>query len=119
MMEQQVYAQALLLTGALEERQMQLLRVLCRASASALALRLKEGLGPQDCAEDFIAAASLFAVAALDSAREETVLEEFKAGDLTVRQSAADRTSAARALEKQAQMLMKPYLADGFTFVGV
>lgn len=112
-------AQALLLTGQLEMQQQELLRVLCGAAASSLELRLKEGLTPQDCAGDFIAAASLYAVAALGKNRESAQVEEFKAGDLTVRQSAARQEDAFNALEKQADKLMRPYFADSFAFVGV
>ena len=119
MMKEQVFAQALLLTGPLEETQQELLRLLCGAAASSLALRLKEGLRPQDCAQDFVTAASLYALAALGSSREEPLVEEFKAGDLTVRQSSEARKDPSHALQQQADALMKPYLADSFAFVGV
>ena len=84
MMKELVFAQALRLTGELEEKEQELLRILCTAASSALALRLKEGLTPQDCAQDFIAASSLYAVAAMEEAREEAGVEEFKAGDLSL-----------------------------------
>ena len=119
MMQEQVFAQALLLTGELEEKKRELLRILCGAAASSLELRLKEGIRPQDCARDFIAAASLYALAALEEAGEGSALEEFKAGDLTVKTGSADREGAAKALFRQAEMLAKPYLADRFSFVGV
>lgn len=119
MMKELVLAQALLLTGQLEDKQQELLRVLCGAAASSLRLRLKEGLKPEDCSQDFIAAASLYAVAALGKSREEPLVEEFKAGDLTVRQSVQRQEDNLRALEKQADMLMAPYFADSFSFVGV
>ena len=119
MMKEQVFSQALLLTGQLEEKDRQLLQLLCAAAASALELRLKAGLSPRDCAGDFVAAASLYAVAALGEAREESVLEEFKAGDLTVRTGGKARDAASRALQKQADQLMGPCLADRFTFLGV
>ena len=119
MMKDLVFTQALLLTGELEEQQRQLLQVLCQAAVSSLEQRLKDGITPQDCSQDFIAAASLYAVAALGSAREGAVVEEFKAGDLTVRQSTGQQKDPSQALEKQADMLMKLYLADSFAFVGV
>lgn len=119
MMQELTFAQALMLTGELDEKSRELLRLLCGAAVSSLELRLKEGLRPRDCGDAFVAAASLYAVAALGDSREESVLEEFKAGDLTVRNRGADRNAASRALEKQARMLMKPYLADSFSFLGV
>ena len=59
---EQVFAQAALLAGELDGRQTNLLRLLCGASASSLTARLREGLTPEDCKADFIAAASLLAV---------------------------------------------------------
>ena len=104
MMKDLVFAQALLLTGQLEEKQQELLRLLC---------------GAESCGADFIAAASLYAVAALEEARERGTLEEVKAGDLTVKTGSGKQEGAAKALFSQAEMLMKPYFADCFTFVGV
>ena len=119
MMKELVFAQALRLTGELEEKERELLRLLCAAASSSLELRLKEGFTPQDCARDFIAAASLYAVAALEEAREEAGVEEFKAGDLYVKTGSTKREGAARALFHQAELLAKPYLADRFSFAGV
>ena len=119
MMKELAFAQALLLTGELEAKQRELLRILCGAAVSSLQLRLKEGLKQEAYAQDLISAASLYAVAALGASSEEMVLEEFKAGDLSVKQSGGKKDTAALALEKQAQMLMKPYLADSFAVVGV
>jgi hypothetical protein len=119
MMKELVFAQALRLTGDLEEKQRELLRILCGAASSALELRLKEGLTPQDCAQDFVAAASLYAAAALEEAWEASDVEEFKAGDLSVKTGSKKQEGAAKALFRQAEMLMKPYFADNFSFVGV
>ena len=119
MMKELTFAQALLLTGELEDKRRELLRILSGAAVSSLELRLKEGIRPQDCAQDFVAAASLYAVAALVEAGEGSSVEEFKAGDLTVKTGTADREGAARALFRQAELLARPYLADSFSFVGV
>ena len=119
MMTEAVFAQALLLTGELDDRERALLHMLCDAAASSLALRLKEGLSPQDCSRDFVTAASFYAVAALGSGREEATLEEFRAGDLTVRQSTPTGKDRSHALQLQADRLMTPYFADSFAFVGV
>ena len=67
---EQIYAQALLLAGELEQRQTELLKVLCQGANNALAGRLRDGLTPEDCKADFIAAASLFALSALSAADE-------------------------------------------------
>ena len=116
---QQVYAQALLLAGQLDERQSQLLQVLCAAAASSLESRLRDGITPKDCKADFIAAASLYALASLGSVEETVNVEEFKAGDLTVRQSKSGRDAASSCLQRQAEMIILPYLKDRFSFMGV
>ena len=119
MMGELVYAQALLMAGEPAQKERELLRVLCGAAASSLALRLKEGLTPESCGQDFVAAASLYALAALVRTREDAGAEEFRAGDLTVKTGGADREGAARSLQQQAELLMRPYLADSFAFLGV
>jgi len=119
MLQAQVYAQALLLAGELDQRQTQLLQVLCSAAASSLASRLRDGITPEDCKADFIAAASLYALASLGDAEETVQVEEFKAGDLTVRKGGTVRDAASRCLERQAEMMILPYLKDRFSFMGV
>ena len=116
---QQVYAQALLLAGQLDDRQSQLLQVLCTAAASSLESRLRDGITPEDCKADFIAAASLYALASLGDVEDTVQVEEFKAGDLSVRQSSERRDAASNCLQRQAEMIILPYLKDRFSFVGV
>ena len=115
MMTDQVYARALVMTGELDERQSNLLRVLCGACTASLAARLKTGLTPENCKKEFITAASLYALAALDNSGNEIM--EFKAGDLTVKQNAAE--SVKKELVRQADLLIGPYLMDRFLFTGV
>ena len=116
---EQVYAQALLLAGDLEERQSQLLQVLCNAAVSSLEVRLREGITAEDCKADFIAAASLYALATLGDVEETVQVEEFKAGALTVRQSKSGRDAASNCLQRQADLIIQPYLKDRFSFLGV
>ena len=118
-LSQQVYAQALLLAGQLDERQSQLLQVLCMAAASSLEARLRDGITPEDCKADFIAAASLYALASLGDVEETVQVEEFQAGDLTLRQSSDRRDAASNCLQRQADMMILPYLKDRFSFLGV
>ena len=115
----QVLAQALLLAGQLDDRQSQLLQVLCTAAASSLESRLRDGITPEDCKADFIAAASLYALASLGDVADTVQVEEFKAGDLSVRQSNERRDAASNCLQRQAEMIILPYLKDRFSFVGV
>ena len=67
---EQVYAQALLLAGGLEKQQEELLKVLVTGTCSSLAARLRQGLTPDDCRADFIAAASLYALSALAEVKD-------------------------------------------------
>ena len=117
MMKELVFAQAALLAGQLEERQTELLKLLCHAADSSLEARLQEGLSANDCRADFVAAASLYALAALNEAGRDGALEEFKAGDLTIKRSGMDTSS--RCLQRQADLIIQPFLKDRFTFMGV
>lgn len=112
--QEQVYAQAAALAGQQEQRQEELLRLLCSAAVTALEARLREGVSVDSCKADFVAAAALEALASLGEAGGE--LREFRAGDLTVKQGGG---SAARCLRRQAELMMAPYLRDGFIFMGV
>ena len=118
-LSEQVYAQALLLAGDLDERQSQLLQLLCTAATSSLESRLRDGITAEDCKADFIAAASLYALSSLNGVEETVQVEEFQAGDLTVRQSKEGRDAASNCLQRQADMLILPYLKDRFSFLGV
>ncbi len=114
----QVYAHAALLTGELEDSQAQILQVLCTAATASLAARLREGLRPEDCRADFVAAASLYALAELNAVRDGAALEQITAGDLTLRKSAS-ADPASKVLRGQAKLIIAPYLKDNFCFRGV
>ena len=111
----QIYAQALMLSGELTSQEDVLLRALCRASKATLAARLRSGITPEDCRADFIAAGSLFALAALSEG--DSGPERFTAGDLTIQRSGG--SAAARCLRSQAELILMPYVRDCFAFLGV
>ena len=114
---EQVYAQALLLAGDLTNRQANLLSALCMAACASLTSRLREGLRPEDCKADFIASASLLALAALNGVDEDAAVEQITAGDLTIKKGSRD--AAANCLRAQAELMITPYLKDRFSFLGV
>ena len=89
----------------------------CAAATATLTARLKKGLRPEDCKADFVAAASLFALSALSVADEESAVEMFQAGDLSVRRRSRD--AASNCLRNQAELMIAPYLKDRFSFMGV
>lgn len=116
-LSEQICAQATLLAGELSQRQSRLLEALCMATASTLAARLREGLTPADCKADFVAAASLLALAALNGVDEDRDVEQITAGDLTIRKGSRD--AAANCLRAQAELMIAPYLKDRLFFQGV
>lgn len=119
MLRDQVLAQALLLAGELTERQQTVLGALCTATTASLNARLREGLTAQDCKADFIAAASLLALAALAGVTEDVPVEQITVGDFTVRKGAASHDAASNCLRAQAELMIAPYLKDSFSFRGV
>ena len=114
---EQVYAQAMLLAGSMVQEQEELLKLLCRSTCSSLESRLREGLSPEDCKADFIAAASLYALAAMAAVGDRDGLKEWKAGDVTLRRNTND--TASNCLYNQAELIIAPYLKDRFSFRGV
>ena len=116
-LNEQVFAQAALLAGQLDERESELLGALCTATTVSLAARLREGLSAEDCRADFIAAASLFALAALDGMDDLQQVQQFRIGDVTL--TPGSRDAAAKCLRNQAELMIAPYLKDRFCFRGV
>ena len=116
---EQIRAQAMLLAGELTEQQVQVLSALCYGAASSLEKRLRDGLQPDDCKADFIAAASLLALAAMNSVSGEESAEQITVGDFAVRTSGKKNDAASNCLRAQAELMIAPYLKDRFTFLGV
>ena len=116
---EQIQAQALLLAGDLTDQQVQILSALCYGAASSLEKRLRDGLTPDDCKADFIAAASLLALAAMNSVTGEESAEQISVGDFSVRTTKNQNDAASNCLRAQAELMIAPYLKDRFTFLGV
>ena len=114
---EQVFAQAMLLAGELEPRQEELLKLFCGSVVSSLRGRLREGLRAEDCLADFIAASSLYALAAMSGQTDMDRLERITAGDVTFHRSGSN--AAANCLRYQAELMISPYLKDRFSFRGV
>ena len=115
----QVLAQALLLAGELTERQQIVLGVLCTATTASLNARLRDGLTADDCKADFIASASLLALAAMAGISEDVPVEQISVGDFSVKKGKLSHDAASNCLRAQAELMMTPYLKDNFSFVGV
>lgn len=114
---EQTYAQAVLLSGTAGENQAQMLQVLCQSAVNHLTARLRPGLTPEDCKADFVAAASLYALAALSEIDDVSQLQRMQIGDVTVQRGSAN--AAASCLRNQAELMMGPYLVGKFSFRGV
>ena len=113
MLADQVYAQAVLLAGV-EVEQEAILQMFCRSAVAGLKARLRDGVTIEDCKADFVAAASLYALAALSEADEVDNLSQIQIGDVTLRRDKG--SAAARCLRKQAELIMFPFVQDGFGF---
>ena len=118
-LKDQVITQSLLLAGELTEQQTRLLGVLCGATTASLESRLRDGLTPEDCKADFVAAASLLALAAMNSVGNEAQTEQISVGDFSVRNSKSGPDAASNCLRAQAELMIAPYLKDRFSFRGV
>lgn len=104
---EQVYAQAVLL-AEVEKEQEAILQIFCRSAVAGLKAQLREGVSTEDCKADFVAAASLYAVAALSEVDEVNNLSQIQIGDVTMRRETGG--AAARCLRKQAELIMYPFL---------
>lgn len=114
---EQAFTQALLLAGDLEPKREALLKTLCRGAVASLTSRLRDGLKAEDCGADLVSAASLYALATLNEMGEGEYIQQFSAGDVTIRTGKSD--AASNCLRYQAQWIMAPYLKDAFSFQGV
>ena len=114
---EQVYAQSLLLAGELEPRQEVLLQGFSAAAERRLRGKLRPGVAAEDCGENFIMAAALYALAMLLRAGGDADVASFSVGDISV--SRRDGESGAQRLTAQADGLLAGYLADSLSFRGV
>lgn len=116
-LKEQVLAQAVLLSGGVEDGQLPMLELLCQAAVTSISHRLRPGLTPDDCRADFVAAAALTALSGMHQVSEDNVLESVQAGDVVLRRRSGD--VAANCLRNQAELMIAPYLQDRFSFLGV
>jgi len=110
---EQVYAQAVMLAGVDEESEA-LLQLLCRSAVAGLKQQLRKGVQVDDCKADFVAAASLYALAALSETDEVKNLSQIQIGDVTMRRN--DGSAAARCLRHQAEIIMFPFVEGQYCF---
>lgn len=114
---EQVFVQARFMAQDLSQDNQAMLEVLCRAAVASLTARLRDDIAPEDCLTEFVAAASMYALAALSDVSDWDRVEQLTAGDLTVRRSSGD--AAANCLRSQASIMMAPYTRPAAVFMGV
>lgn len=114
---EQVYAQTVMLSGAVESSQEKLLELFCQSAVVGIEQRLREGITPEDCKADFIAAGALYALAALAETDTASNVERIQFADVTL--VPGGTSAASRCLRRQADMIISPYCKDGFVFRGV
>jgi hypothetical protein len=112
-----IIAQAKVLIRDLDEQNLPMLELMCRAAELKLQAKLRPGIRVEDCVADFVAAAALFAVAAMTELDEVAQMEMLTVGDLTLRRKSND--AAACCLRYHAELLMAPFMVDDFAFLGV
>jgi len=96
-----------------------LLDALCTAAESDIAGRLRNDVSPKDCGDAFPCAAALLATAGLLPCRFNSSVEQFTAGEVSVRMGGGS-CEAAAALRRQADEMMSPFWTDDrFAFWGV
>lgn len=114
---QQVYTQARLMAAEMPAENEKMLEAVCRASVVSLESKLRNNLSAEDCVDDFVMAAGMYAVAAMSEISDMSQLEQITAGDLTLRKRG--ESLAASCLRTQADILMAPYMKMGVAFLGV
>lgn len=119
MLGEKIFAQAMVLAGQPEGNSQEMLRILCQVTADSLLSRLKEGLTEEDCQEALVNGGSLYALAAWNGVQADEDVQEFRAGDLTIKRGGETSGSSAETYRMQAEKMLQPYLKDRFAFLGV
>lgn len=98
-----------------------LLDALCTAAEAEVSGRLQAERPAESCASAFCCAAALLAAAGVLSGRSGGNVEQFTAGDVSLRTgNGSSLCETAAALRRQAAALMAPYWRDdSFAFLGV
>ena len=103
------------------EKEMPLLDALATSAEAESAGRLRDGLTVENCEDAVICSAAMLAAAGLIACRDGGDVEQFTAGDVSVKTgSGSDNCEIAAMLRRHVSILMAPYWGDdGFAFVGV
>ena len=102
------------------EAEQPILDTLCTAAGTELTMGLREGVTPEDCGNIYVFSAALIAVSEMMLLRGANGIEQFTAGEVSVKQTPEKTCVAAASLRCQANALMASFLKDeAFAFMGV
>lgn len=103
------------------ETEQRLLEALCTGAAEEASRRLRPGVAAGDCGDTFLCAAAMLAASGLIACRGCGTVEQFSAGDVSLRTGGSGESCKAAASMRQcAAEMMRPYWADdSFAFAGV
>lgn len=105
---------------SVSETERGLLDTMVSAAEAELTARLRDDVTAEDCGSIYVIAAALLAAADMLLLRSADEVEQFTAGEVSIRQSREMTTAAATDLRQQAERLMAPFCSDdGFAFLGV
>lgn len=108
-----IFATALAMSPPLDSMQHDVLLMLCRAAEPNMKLRLRPGIGPEDCYECFVAATAILAISSFQTLQADRIAS-FDAGSVSV-----TLKSDQSALAQLAVGMIQPWCDDGFCFRGV
>lgn len=114
---EQVYARCVIFAGHVEPERETALRGFCGAAERLLRGRLREDLTAEDCGDDFVTAAALYALAMLRGLQGAEETAAFTVGDVSV--TPGDSDAAPKSLMALADRILAPYAGDWFSFQGV
>ncbi|MDE7260465.1 MAG: hypothetical protein K2N78_00125 [Oscillospiraceae bacterium] len=102
------------------EAERPLLAALCTAAIDEVTRKLRPGLTAADCGDAFLCAAAMTAAAGLMSCRSSGDVEQFSAGDVSLRSGSGGDSCKAASMLRHAAEMMESYWADGsFAFTEV
>lgn len=106
--------------GRVADEDLELLIVLCQAAEAEAAVRLRDGVTPEDCGQAYVLGCAWLALAAMAANGMAAPPLKFTAGEVSIQEENSDGAQRASALRLQAETVLGPYLQDsGFVFRGV
>lgn len=118
---EEIYASALMYLSCEDEEEQSLLNTLSSAAAREMTAKLRDGVLPEDCREEFIMGSACLACAMFLTCRPQNgAVESFSAGEISVKHSGASVAEQVRNYREMADIFMLGLVKDpGFDFRSV